>query len=1092
MAFLSTAQLCELSAASLGSRVSVDECLQGWHCVGKVVLKQLSSGRGVRLPALGTFTMTPSGIPTFVASQEMVKNYKLKVRPNDAAGNIPVTSLNFSQLSQFSGLSRELCEKIYVSITKILGKSILEGRDVLLTVHKVAELSVQHGVISCNFMKSDTPSSPGREANGGALSSPRSAVRAQAEARVSAQKAALYPGGDEGTGGPWDRDRQRAMARKKKQAAEEKALEQVLAYKAAQPEPQVVMKNNIFSTDSDNGLPTPPKRAAQLKAGVVATGPLHRQAVDGRRPASAADSSSVLSMSTSDLFHSPRSAHSDTMQYQQPQREAGDLVHALVRPAGTEVSQKSSWMPTKDNCDDAVAARAFDVKALILRVREKIIERGGSNGIRSLQRLLAIMDDNGDKRLSKSELKYGLRDYGITLSEDEMENFLVGIRGDLNDRRKKCIRMAFDILDSDGSGYITIEEIADVYDVSHHPDVTMGKKTEKEALLEFMGQWETGEKDGVVTYEEFENYYKDISASIDEDDYFELMIRNAWRISGGEGYAANTANLRVLVTDKDGKQKVATVEKELGLKQGDREEIRKRLMAQGVDASNVELYGGIDTREKPKAVRGGAAPASASARPSAPASKAGAVANPRSRVAAAGDKVNVKSAPSNYDRNKARAKVGLPPMGTIFDSIQKIIYSPPVTVEELGNTLMVSAVTFVPRISRGAFISRITVLSPTCNKNEASEMWKAIDPKNVGSIEVKELHSLFASRYGKDKKSASEGAAGGIIQRVIARILSRCGEKAGIKGLQRTLMIMDDSGDKKLDKNELKYGLRDYGIELNIRELDEIFSYFDRDRNGVIDITEFLVGVRGDLNDRRKKCIRMAFDILDSDGSGYITIEEIADVYDVSHHPDVTMGKKTEKEALLEFMGQWETGEKDGVVTYEEFENYYKEISASIDGDDYFELMIRNAWRIAGGEGYAANTANLRVLVTDKDGKQKVATVEKELGLKQGDREEIRKRLMAQGVDASNVELYGGIDTREKPKAVPGVNVGNPRSAYARNVAAMKLAAAFRGRVGRKKAEAEKRKIDARQRAEAEAEAEANIPRAKKLIRPVPKTRRRM
>ena len=116
--------------------------------------------------------------------------------------------------------------------------------------------------------------------------------------------------------------------------------------------------------------------------------------------------------------------------------------------------------------DDAVAARAFDVKALILRVREKIIERGGSNGIRSLQRLLAIMDDNGDKRLSKSELKYGLRDYGITLSEDEMENvftyfdrdgngyvditeFLVGIRGDLNDRRKKCIRMAFDILDSD-------------------------------------------------------------------------------------------------------------------------------------------------------------------------------------------------------------------------------------------------------------------------------------------------------------------------------------------------------------------------------------------------------------------------------------------------------------------------------------------------------------------------------------------------------------------------------------------------------------------------------------------------------------------
>jgi hypothetical protein len=32
------------------------------------------------------------------------------------------------------------------------------------------------------------------------------------------------------------------------------------------------------------------------------------------------------------------------------------------------------------------------------------------------------------------------------------------------------------------------------------------------------------------------------------------MIRNAWHISGGEGQAANSANLRVLVTHADGTQ----------------------------------------------------------------------------------------------------------------------------------------------------------------------------------------------------------------------------------------------------------------------------------------------------------------------------------------------------------------------------------------------------------------------------------------------------------------------------------------------------------------------------------------------------------
>jgi hypothetical protein len=44
----------------------------------------------------------------------------------------------------------------------------------------------------------------------------------------------------------------------------------------------------------------------------------------------------------------------------------------------------------------------------------------------------------------------------------------------------------------------------------------------------------------------------------------------------------------------------------------------------------------------------------------------------------------------------------------------------------------------------------------------------------------------------------------------------------------RTLAIMDNNGDKKLTKEEIKYGLQDYGIELNIRELDEIFLHFGK------------------------------------------------------------------------------------------------------------------------------------------------------------------------------------------------------------------------------------------------------------------------
>ena len=38
--------------------------------------------------------------------------------------------------------------------------------------------------------------------------------------------------------------------------------------------------------------------------------------------------------------------------------------------------------------------------------------------------------------------------------------------------------------------------------------------------------------DHIVTKEEFEEYYNNISASIDRDDYFELMMNSAWNLDG--------------------------------------------------------------------------------------------------------------------------------------------------------------------------------------------------------------------------------------------------------------------------------------------------------------------------------------------------------------------------------------------------------------------------------------------------------------------------------------------------------------------------------------------------------------------------------
>ena len=65
------------------------------------------------------------------------------------------------------------------------------------------------------------------------------------------------------------------------------------------------------------------------------------------------------------------------------------------------------------------------------------------------------------------------------------------MQGDLNANRKKYIQLAFNKLDVTRDGVIKLEDIAQIYDATKHPDVVQGKKTKDEIYIEFMSQWDT-------------------------------------------------------------------------------------------------------------------------------------------------------------------------------------------------------------------------------------------------------------------------------------------------------------------------------------------------------------------------------------------------------------------------------------------------------------------------------------------------------------------------------------------------------------------------------------------------------------------------
>ena len=109
----------------------------------------------------------------------------------------------------------------------------------------------------------------------------------------------------------------------------------------------------------------------------------------------------------------------------------------------------------------------------------------------------------------------------------------------MNDFRRGLAEQAFTILDKNGNGVIEIADVAQIYSAAKHPAVLEGRKTEDQVLSEFLETFEIHHNlinndtpNHEVTLSEFLEYYNNVSASIDDDQYFEVMMDGSWNLSG--------------------------------------------------------------------------------------------------------------------------------------------------------------------------------------------------------------------------------------------------------------------------------------------------------------------------------------------------------------------------------------------------------------------------------------------------------------------------------------------------------------------------------------------------------------------------------
>lgn len=85
------------------------------------------------------------------------------------------------------------------------------------------------------------------------------------------------------------------------------------------------------------------------------------------------------------------------------------------------------------------------------------------------------------------------------------------------------------MLDRDQNDILDPAEMAMYYNAARDPDVRNTSVPDHlDPVTNFFQYFDCIEVDGIVTREEFEQYYRNVSASIDDDKKFEDMLRDSW------------------------------------------------------------------------------------------------------------------------------------------------------------------------------------------------------------------------------------------------------------------------------------------------------------------------------------------------------------------------------------------------------------------------------------------------------------------------------------------------------------------------------------------------------------------------------------
>ena len=596
---------------------------------------------------------------------------------------------------------------------------------------------------------------------------------------------------------------------------------------------------------------------------------------------------------------------------------------------------------------------------LIEKLKEKINTNYGMTYYTLIKNLKAN-EEKLSQTVSLDELSISLQQLHLNISSNdiyELFNYLdsekIGristsdilnlIKEPINEKRTIYLVKVFKSIDSDKKGEISINKLKNIFNAKNHPDVSDNIRNEDEIYNQFCYTLDIFIRfNNILNYsinlEQFIDYYSGISPSIKEDEEFQKILEKVW--------------------DVDRKQKEK--KKFYNIIYKNNYENYPEDSEMGINS----LFFGESHTERPKYDYNY---------------------DYLDEFYKSSQDINIRNKynknlnkNNNFIKNHLRSKTNV---DLVQDTLERKAI---LNFNTLNNNKITNSKRYFGQESdnikenNGKRIFKKKRYNPITDEfiqennsfntghNIVNDLIKKDQIKKENEILIKEEINPEIEEYNtKNKKIYNFNTFNSKIKEneslvKFRKLLVSLGTKS-IFRFQKMLSIYDRDNSGFISFDNFYTIFQSNYIDIPLVDIKSIFGLFDNNNEKQINSASeykikydlLLKSIIGNISIKRRALIQKVFDSFSRDKNGKILISDMKNRFNPSRHPDVLKGSKTENKILGEFLDFLEIfreyynnlhGGYTFNIGFQEFLEFYSEISLSIEDDKDFENLLINCW----------------------------------------------------------------------------------------------------------------------------------------------------